>query len=325
MFRSVHTGVLLLALSGGQAAAAEPANPASPAAPEASAGESASLPETTRQSVRSATEWVARVVDGWFGDKPFEEGGKVSNGRLDIGLFKRQDQSLDLDVRLKADFRLPNVERSAYFFIGRDDQREAIRDSPDELQRQQQLLAIRPVERSFLGGLGVSFRDLIDFRLGVGAGLQPYLQARFDLPWVIGPGQRMDFRETVFWTHEDRLGATSVLSYQLELTRTLALKWQIAGTVTQEQRPLDWSGSLGAYRSFGGQRLLSLEALISGTGHGTPGVSSSDRGLLLKWQQPVYKDWLLAEFVGGHFWARPDEARAREQAWALGASLKLRF
>jgi hypothetical protein len=252
--------VLPPALAGGQqVAAAAVAN-------EGGADEGPSLPESTRQSVRGATEWLARLVDGWFGDKPFEDGGKVSNGRLDIGLFKRQDQSLDLDVRLKADFRLPNVERHAYFFIGRDDPREAIRDSPDELQRQQQLLAIRPVERTFLGGLGVSFRDLIDFRLGVGAGLRPYLQARFDLPWEIGAGQRMDFRETVFWTHEDRFGATSVLSYQLELTRTLALKWQIAGTVTQEQRPLEWSGSLGAYRSFGGQRLLSLEALMSGTG-----------------------------------------------------------
>ena len=31
--------------------------------------------ESTRQSVRSTTEWLARGVDSWFGDKPFAEGG----------------------------------------------------------------------------------------------------------------------------------------------------------------------------------------------------------------------------------------------------------
>ena len=34
--------------------------------------------DSSRQGVRQATEWVARGVDSWFGDIPFEEGGKVT-------------------------------------------------------------------------------------------------------------------------------------------------------------------------------------------------------------------------------------------------------
>ena len=293
---------------------------------EVTIAESSSFPESTRRWVRGSTEWLARQVDGWFGDKPFEEGGMISDGRLDIGLFKRQDENVDLDVRFNAHFRLPNVEQHAYLFIGRDDRRDVIRDTPDELQRQQQLLAIRPVEHSLLAGLGVSLRDSIDFRLGLGPGLKPYVQARFERPWIIGDAQRMDFRETVFWTQEDRVGATSVLSYEQRFTPVLALKWQLAGTVTQAQKQWEWAGSVGTYRSFGGQRLLSLEAVTSGTGEeATPEVSSSDRGLLVRWEQPVHRDGLLAEFVVGHFWPHFDDARGRERAWALGVSLKLRF
>jgi hypothetical protein len=82
---------------------------------------------------------------------------------------------------------------------------------------------------------------------------------------------------------------------------------------------------LGAYHSLGGQRLLSLEVLANGTGTQGTGVGLSDRGLLAKWEQPIYRNWLLCEIVGGHFWTRPDAASERGGVWALGTTLKMRF
>jgi len=284
--------------------------------------------EVTRESARSTAEWLARNVDSWFGDRPFEDGGKVTDGRLSLGLFYRRDAPVDVDLRFNARYRLPNVERRAYLFIGRDDPRDVIQDTPDTLPRQSrqpQLRADRLGERSFLGGLGVSLLDAFDFRLGVSNRLKPYVQARYAKPWQLSDDQLLEFRQTLFWTSAERFGTTTAVSYGIGLSPVWSLRWASLATITQESRNVVWSSTLGGYRSFGWERQLALELVLSGSGtHGT-GVGASDRGLLVKWEQPLHENWLFGELVGGHFWARPDAQSERASVWAVGAGLKMRF
>jgi hypothetical protein len=284
--------------------------------------------ESTRAQARSTAEWLARGVDGWFGDTPFEDGGKVSDGQLSVALYHRRDLGTRVDVRFTAHFRLPNFERNAYLFIGRDDPREVIQDTPSAVTGQQRLLAERTGERSFLGGLGVKLREALDLRVGVSAHLKPYAQARYDKPWTLAEGHVIDFRETVFWTQADHVGSTTALSYEVTLSPTLVGRWLNAATITQVSRNVEWSSTLGAYQTMGFQRLLSVELLANGTGnngseHSVAG--NSDLGVLAKWEQPVYKTWLLGEVLAGHFWPRPDNLSPRGRAWAVGAGLKMRF
>jgi hypothetical protein len=290
---------------------------------ETQPSETDEMMESVRRSVRSAAEWLARSVDSWFGDKPFEDGGRVTDGRLRVSLLKRQDEGIDSSVRFNARFRLPNVEENTYLFFGRDNQREVITDRPDAFSRQERLLAESPEDRSFFAGLGVSPRDSIDFRLGVRGGLKPYAQARYRQPWKLGPGDVFEFRETLFWTIDDHFGSTTALSYEHAFSSTLAARWLSAATITQDSRKFEWVSSLGVYKSLSEQRLLSLEALLSGT-QGS-GVGVSDYGVQTKWEQPVYKDWLLGEILVGHFWPRKDAMSERGRAWAVGGSLKMRF
>jgi hypothetical protein len=332
----------MLGLTGAAAAFAQPAPEVTPAAPACtapcSATGAAELPaveaqpsatqeamEATRRWARSGSQWLARSVDSWFGDKPFEDGGKVTDGLLSVGVFKRQDQGADFDVRFNAHYRLPNAERFTYLFIGRDDRRNVVQDVPDAVRQQQLLLPDRSVDRSFLAGLGVLVRDSIDFRIGLGGGLRPYAQARYDRPWAVAPGHLVDFRETVFWSQADRFGSTTALSYDLALTPTVAFRWLNVATITQVSRNVGWSSNLAAYKSLGHQRLLSFEALANGTGTRGTGVGTSDFGLLVRWEEPVYGNWLSVEFVGGHFWPRPDATSERGRAWAAGANLKMRL
>ena len=283
------------------------------------------LIDNARAQTRDWSERLARGVDSWFGDRPFEDGGKVSQGLLSLGVFHRQDQGTDVELRFTARFRLPNFEKSAYLFVGRDDPREAVRDTPESSARQRQGLVSRPGDRSFLGGLGGVLGDDFSFRVGVGARLRPFAQVRWDKPWVLAPGHVLGLRETLFWSRDERFGSTTALSYELDLHAPWALRWQSAATITQETRNVEWSSTLGAYRDFGAQRLLSLELLFNGTGTQGTGVGMSDRGVLAKWQQPLYKDWLVGELAAGQFWLRPDAQSPRGQAWALGYSLRMRL
>lgn len=279
--------------------------------------------ESARRSVRSSTEWLARGVDSWFGDKPFSDGGKVSDGRLSLGLATRQHESPDPSLRLNARFRLPNVEDSAYLFLGRDDPREVITDKPGAFSRQQRLLRERAADRSFFAGLGVALHDRVDFRLGFRGGLKPYAQLRYRQHWQLASADLVDFRQTLFWTIDDHVGSTTAVSYEHAFSSTLAGRWLNSATITQRARNFDWSSNLGTYKLMGQQRLLSFEALFSGV-QGS-GVTISDYGLQTKWEQPIYKDWLLGEVIVGHFWPRADAASARQRAWALGGVVKMKF
>lgn len=55
------------------------------------------------------------------------------------------------------------------------------------------------------------------------------------------------------------------------------------------------------------------------------GVGITQYGLRARWEQPIYRDWLLLEVLLGHFRPRPSEADDRGSAWAAGASLQMRF
>lgn len=267
--------------------------------------------------------WLASGVDSWFGDRPFEDGGKITDGRFSISLLKRQREASDIDVRFNARFRLPNLEEKTYLFLGRDDPAEVISDKPGTLTRQNRLLAQANAERRFFAGIGRSLTDTLDFRLGFRGGLKPYVQGRYKKQWAFGPEGLAEFRQTLFWSIADRAGSTTAFSYEHLFSPVVAARWVTSATVTQASKGFEWSSLVGAYRAFGDQRLLSLEALVNGL-EGS-GVTATDYGLQVRWEQPAYRRWLLGSVVVGHFWPRPDAQTERRGAWALGAGLKMRF
>lgn len=278
--------------------------------------------ESTRRSMRSTAEWLARGVDSWFGDRPFEEGGEVTNGRASVGLLKRETEKLEYSLRFNARFRLPNLERRTYLFIGRDNPRDLVSDKPGALSNQNRLLPQSDENPSFFAGLGRDLTERVDLRIGFRSA-KPYAQARYRQGWELGEMSLVEFRQTFFWTLRDKLGSTTALSWDQALSSTMAARWLSSATITQETGRFNWSSVLGTYRSFGDRRVLSLEALVNGEEGGVGGAS--DYGFQTRWSQPIIQNRLLAEFVVGHFWPRKDVFSERIAIWALGGNLKMEF
>lgn len=279
--------------------------------------------DSTRETVRATTVWVARSVDGWFGDRPFEAGGNVSKGQMDLSVLKREGETTNVGLRINARFALPNIDQLSYLFVGRGDEREVVTDTPGALARRDRLLATDSQNRSFFAGLGRSLNDVIDFKIGVRGAFKVYAQARAQHLWQLGEGDAIEARQTFFWTVADRLGSTTTVSYGHEVTPSLTLSWHNTATITQDLPKFVWASSLGGYQDFGMQRVLSLEALVNGQ-QGS-GVGALDYGLQARWEQPVHKSWLIGGIVVGHFWPRPDVQSPRHGAWAMGLNLKMRF
>jgi hypothetical protein len=279
--------------------------------------------QTTRRTLRSTTEWVARTVDGSFGDKSFDQYGKVGAGRLDLIVHKRERQPYAIDQRFSARFRLPNFEHRVHVFIGNEDERDIVTDNPQAFTQQQRLRESRPVDRSFFAGVKMPFLEAFEFRVGVRGPFKPFAQASYDHAWALSDADTIAFRETLFWTLADRFGSTTVGSYAHTFSPTVAVRWLNSATITEVTRRLEWNSLVGAYKVLGVERLVALEALFSGA-EGT-GVPVSEYGLQVRWEQPLYRDWLLGEVGVGHFWPRPDAFSVRDRVWGLAAALKLKF
>ena len=309
-----------------------PTTEAPPSGSERSAGQemtpradtgAENLLDTTRRQLHEATESVVREVDSWFGDRSFEEGGRVA-GRIRLGTLWREDEGFDWLTRFSVRVRLPNLEQQAGFlFVGRDNEREIVSDRPQAFTRRELLLQETRDDQSFFAGLGAQVANAIALRAGFRGGLKPYTQARYQKFWDLDDRNLVEFKETLFWTLDDGFGSTTLLVLDHLLSPAHTLRWQTAVTWTQDDPGVQWGSTLGSYRSFGFGRQWSVEALVNGqTG---AGVGVAEYGIRTRWEQPVYRDWLLAEVIVGYFWPQAAEFAPRTSTWALGVSLQLLF
>jgi len=294
---------------------------AKPPSPEAVQEED--LLEQSRSQVRGFSVWLGETVNDWFGDRPFEEGGKVTHGRLGLRNLWRQDEGWDTNVRFRARFDLPNLRDKAYVFIGRQNERELVTDQSETFTREQLLLEERRKEdQTGFAGVGVALRKNLDFRVGVRGGMKFYTEARYRKQWALTEQDRIEFRETIFWNNKDKFGSTTALDYEHAFTPTLSLHWQNATTISEKTDDFAWGSSLGLFKRFGDDRILSGEMVVTGETGAEENVD--EYGVRMKWTQPVYREWLIGEFIVGHYWPQRED-RERERAWAMGVNLEMRF
>ena len=316
-----HVVPLLLVLIATVASAAEPGLSPNPVSPEAAQEEG--VLDTTRSQVRGFSLWLGESVNDWFGDRPFTDGGKVTNGRLGLRNLWRQDEGWDTNVRFRARFDLPNLRDKAYVFIGRQNERELLTDQSEAFTREQLLLEERRKEdQTGFAGLGVALRKNLDFRVGVRGGLKFYTQARYRKQWALSAQDRIEFRETIFWNNKDKFGSTTALDYEHAFTPKLSLHWQNATTISEKTDDFAWGSSLGLFRRYGDDRMLSGEMVVTGETGAKENID--EYGVRMKWTQPVYRDWLIGEFIVGHYWPQRED-RERDRSWAAGVNLEMRF
>ncbi len=66
--------------------------------------------------------------------------------------------------------------------------------------------------------------------------LKPYGQVRYRHIWEMSPKDRVEFRETLFYSVADQLGSTTALTYEHFLTPSLTARWLSAITATARKQ-----------------------------------------------------------------------------------------
>lgn len=286
-------------------------------------GEASDIVDSTRRDVRRFSLWLGEEVNDWFGDKPFSEGGRVTHGRLSVRLRWQENDGIDTNIRFRARFDLPNLQDKAYIFFGRENERELISDQPEAFTDEQLLTESSSSDQTGFLGIGFNLHDYLDFRTGVRGGLKPYSQVRYRRQWMLSAKNRAEFGETVFWRISDGFGSTTRFTLEHAYTTSLWFKWQNSATTTKKTNGFEWSSSVGPFKAFDGNKLLSLEALTNGE------TGSKDTiyeyGARLKWRQPFYRDWLFVDLILGHFWPKGEEDSERRKHWAASTALMMHF
>ncbi|TVP90127.1 MAG: hypothetical protein EA347_03500 [Thioalkalivibrio sp.] len=279
--------------------------------------------EVTREGLHESAYWLVTNVDSWFGERPFEEHGRVS-GTLRTRALYREDDGLDTDFRYRLQVHMPNVSEWGYLFIGRDNERELIRDEDEAFRREQSLLPeSRDEDQTFFVGIGRLLRENLDVRLGVRGGYKLYAQARYRKTWWVTDDSNIDYRQTLFIAVADGLGTTTGLNYALALGPDTAFRWRNSATIGTETDGVEWSTSLGLYRTFGRDHELSFELLGKGDTDGA--VLVKEYGLRAIYSRPLYRDWIIGELIGGYFWPRGEEDPERYETAAAGLGVEFRF
>ncbi|HET8869016.1 MAG TPA: hypothetical protein VFM48_01095, partial [Aquabacterium sp.] len=211
MIRTISWLTLLTAtLAVGTACAADAPTEAATGAPTGPSTTDEVI-ETTRESVRSTVEWLASGIDKRFGDKPFSDGGKVTDGQIGLSFLNREGHSSHMNLRFNARFKLPNLSKIPYLFVGNDDARDVVTDQPDRRPLRDVIRELNTADNSFFAGVGVWLAESVDLRIGFRGALKPYVQARLRHGWQLTPYDWVEARETVFYTIQDRAGSTTAL------------------------------------------------------------------------------------------------------------------
>lgn len=292
-------------------------------AAEGEAADEFAIFEVTRQSLHGSAYWLVKNVDSWFGDKPFADGGRVE-GALRMRLIYREDDGFESDIRYRLRAQTPNIDERSYVFLGRDNERDLIRDEGEGFRRGEGVLPeSTSEEQTFFAGIGLLLRENVDLRLGVRGGYKVYAQARYRRTWWLTEASNIEYRQTLFLAVQDGFGTRTGLNFAYALNPRTAFRWRNSATVSTETNGVEWSTSLGLFQAFAGQRQLSLEVLASGeTDDPVPVREYGLRGIL---SRPIYRDWVIGELITGYYWPRDDDDPERREAWALGLGIEVRF
>ena len=280
--------------------------------------------DTTRVGVQYSAHYAVSTVDGWFGDRSFDEHGTVS-GSLKLGLLLREDDGADFTPRLRLRVRMPNLSQRAYVFIGRENKEEGVQGTPDTFSRSQLLLPEdRNQDQSFFVGLGYFFRENIDFRVGVRGGYRIFARARYWQDWWLTDQSFVDFSQTVFASVRDGVGTTSGLNYTYLFSDDLSFRWRNAATIsTETDDGVAWSSAAGVIRHFPRERDLALDVVASGEANAR--VPVREYGVRMIYRRPFLREWLFAEGIVGYFWPRDDDDPMRRESLAAGVSVEMLF
>lgn len=311
---------------------ARPASADAAPLPEAPCRDWAPLDEEmidgTRRYLHERLCSTSMWFDGLFGDQQNVAAARGAHGRLETSMAYSEYYGEKFRTRLDVRVALPNLQKRTSAFLGRDDEDQFVRDRSEGFALRTEFPRIEEQD-AWLAGLGYSLpgskRFRADFRVGVRNVRQPraFVQSRLRYVAYADHNDLIQLRLTPFWNTRDEFGVTPGVDYSHVLSQTRLIRWSNIGTISDRSEDFDWRSALILYQSLGGKKGVALESFLRGGVK--EDVSVREYGLRSIYRQPVARDRLFVEFVGGYSWPKSGPGIQRDGSYLVGLSLELPF
>ena len=164
----------------------------------------------------------------------------------------------------------------------------------------------------------------MSFRVGVHGVDSPevFAQGRFRREFPLSERSRLFFRETVFWTNEEKFGSTTSGAFDRVLSPALMARFDVAATISQVTDGVDWRSSLVLYRSLARSQAIAAQAFVRRETREE--ALLREYGINAIYRRPLAKrDWLYGELLVGYSFPRVGHEKPREGSLLVGIGLDM--
>lgn len=271
---------------------------------------------------------AAAEFDGFFGSQRFDEEARRTHGRGGVRLIWDEHDDFELDGSLKVKVDFPNLDHRVNAFLGREEKDDFLSGDENDLAFLPSFFG-REGEQEWLIGLGYrpvrGDRSALDVDAGidVDSTIDPFLRTRYRRYWLVGDGNLVRARQTVYWSDQKGVGYGTRVDFERPLgDRTLA---RAAGNIVfdDETEGGDWNTGVTLFHGFSPDHAIAWFIGIDGeTGRDVP---IEDYGTRFTYRQRMLREWFFGEIITGVTWPKDDPLERRERAYHIGFGFEIQF
>lgn len=283
----------------------------------------------TRDRLFDVVCGTAFWLDRRFGADPFYQSEQKIRGYFALQAERREGEIFETKPRFRVRMELPNLNRRLNLTVERDEERQILSGQTGEGAPALEPAVANRDDTTTIS-LGYEARRaldrLLDFRLGIRAAKgqpNPYVRSRYQRDYAKDEDSVWHFSQSLFYRHVEGYGETTLLDYEMALSRAWLFRWANSGTVSQVTDGMAWQTAGDLIHALSPED--SLRFTLAWGGESAAPVRLGNYGYRLTYRRTLGRPWLVAELYGGHDFRRSDPALPRDVEAYAGAGIEVHF
>jgi hypothetical protein len=283
--------------------------------------------DRARRDIFEAICWSAADFDRLFGDRPFDEQARRTNGRAGVRVLWDERDGVEADGKLNANVEFPNLDNRVNGFLGRTAVEDFVLGREAPLESVPSFFESQGDEE-WLAGFGYrpvsGDRNKVQLDAGVEAGtpLEPFARARYRHHGMLG-GNLFRFRQSVYWTRERELGASANADLERPLGEKTLGRWTVNGVIDGQTAGTEWESGVTVFHGLPLHRAIAWYAGVKGKTEGE--ATLQDVGTRITYRRRMLRDWFFGEFIAGVTWSRDNLTERWRTAARIGFGFEMQF
>jgi len=269
----------------------------------------------------------AVFIDKFFGDVSYNDDQPSSLWRIrnTVSLIDKDKVELEMNPKVKAKIRLPNVRKKLNLIISDDEEddqnstqntankRPQIQHSTtrkENVSTKIQWTSYRKNGKTNKFDIGIRYKD----------GFNPFVKDTVNFAYTLSATSTLDLYQSIFWRDEIGYGESTEAVFERLMYNAHLLRASYNVTFSEESEGVDLFSQVNYYIPIDSFRIISLG--FFSLAHTRPAYYIENTGFGIRYRKRIYSDWLFFEYEPEITW--PEE-RNKKTTPALHFRLEAQF